>query len=160
MSRPDQTAALECAEAFAMTDFRGLATVPTLVLHGDNDGTVLFEGAGRRTRQAIPHSELVVLTDLAYGWQRQPCQGVQRRTDQVPRPLRTPASGRAGVSSAGFGFSVGGTCRSGAVLPEFAGRCLAPDVRARGPRAAHVLGTHQPQRTTRPMIFEQGRSAS
>lgn len=66
----DQTAALGCMEAFATTDFRDdlpKVTVPTLVIHGDGDGTVPFEGSGKRTHEAIPHSELVVISDAPHG---------------------------------------------------------------------------------------------
>src|SRR5690606_25719179 len=66
----DQTAALGCMEAFSTTDFRddlAKVTVPTLVLHGDSDATVPFEGSGRRTHAAIAGSELVVLEDAPHG---------------------------------------------------------------------------------------------
>ena len=66
----DQTAALGCMEAFATTDFRPdlrRVTVPTLVLHGDSDGTVPFEGSGKRTHAAIANSDLVVLKDAPHG---------------------------------------------------------------------------------------------
>lgn len=66
----DQRAALGCMEAFATTDFRDdmpTITVPTLVIHGDSDGVVPFEGSGARTHQAIPHSELVVIDGAPHG---------------------------------------------------------------------------------------------
>ncbi|MBB6599540.1 alpha/beta hydrolase [Luteimonas sp. MC1825] len=66
----DQAAALGCMKAFATTDFRGdlaKVSVPTLVLHGDSDGNVPFEGSGKRTHAAIPGSELVVLADAPHG---------------------------------------------------------------------------------------------
>jgi len=66
----DQTAALGCMEAFGTTDFREdlpTITVPTLVIHGDSDGTVPFEGSGQRTHQAIAQSELVVLAGAPHG---------------------------------------------------------------------------------------------
>lgn len=66
----DQTAALGCMEAFATTDFRGdlpKVTVPALVLHGDSDATVPFEGSGRRTHREVAHSELVVLEGAPHG---------------------------------------------------------------------------------------------
>ena len=66
----DQTAALACMKSFATTDFRDdlpNVTVPTLVLHGDGDGTVPFEGSGARTHAAIAHSQLVVLTGAPHG---------------------------------------------------------------------------------------------
>lgn len=66
----DQAAALGCMEAFSTTDFRddlAKVTVPTLVLHGDADATVPFEGSGQRTHAAIAGSELVVLEDAPHG---------------------------------------------------------------------------------------------
>ena len=66
----DQDAALGCMEAFATTDFRDdltTITVPTLVLHGDSDGTVPLEGSGRRTHEAIEGSELVVVENGPHG---------------------------------------------------------------------------------------------
>ncbi len=66
----DQDAALGCMEAFATTDFRDDLTriaVPTLVLHGDSDGTVPLEGSGRRTHEAIEGSELVVIENGPHG---------------------------------------------------------------------------------------------
>ena len=66
----DQTAALGCMEAFGTTDFRSdlpKITVPTLVIHGDSDATVPFEGSGARTHDAIPQSELVVVPGAPHG---------------------------------------------------------------------------------------------
>ena len=66
----DQKAAVGCMEAFATTDFRKdleKVTVPTLVIHGDSDGTVPFEGSGKRTHEAIEGSELVVVEDAPHG---------------------------------------------------------------------------------------------
>jgi pimeloyl-ACP methyl ester carboxylesterase len=66
----DQAAALGCMKAFATTDFRDdliKVTVPTLVLHGDSDATVPFEGSGQRTHAAIAGSRLVVLRDAPHG---------------------------------------------------------------------------------------------
>lgn len=66
----DQTAALGCMKAFATTDFGddlAKVTVPTLVLHGDSDATVPFEGSGKRTHEAIAGSELVLLKDAPHG---------------------------------------------------------------------------------------------
>jgi non-heme chloroperoxidase len=67
----DQTAALGCMEAFGTTDFRddlAKVTVPTLVIHGDGDATVPFEGSGQRTHEAIPGSELVVVEGAPHGF--------------------------------------------------------------------------------------------
>ncbi|WP_433064674.1 alpha/beta fold hydrolase [Dactylosporangium sp. CS-033363] len=62
--------ALECMAAFGNTDFREdltQASVPTLVLHGDGDATVPFEGSGMRTHAAIPGSDLAVLPGAPHG---------------------------------------------------------------------------------------------
>ena len=66
----DEDAARQCMQSFASEDFRadlGNVTVPTLVLHGDRDATVPFEGSGARTHRAIPHSELVLLPGAPHG---------------------------------------------------------------------------------------------
>lgn len=66
----DQTAALGCMKAFGTTDFRGdlpAVSVPTLVVHGEGDATVPFDGSGRRTHQAIRGSELQVIKGGPHG---------------------------------------------------------------------------------------------
>jgi pimeloyl-ACP methyl ester carboxylesterase len=66
----DKKAALACMTAFGATDFRDdlpKVSVPTLVLHGDSDGTVPFEGSGARTHAAIPSSELKVIAGAPHG---------------------------------------------------------------------------------------------
>ena len=66
----DQEAALGCMAAFGTTDFRDdltKVTVPTLVIHGDADGIVPFEGSGKRTHEAIEGSELVVVEGAPHG---------------------------------------------------------------------------------------------
>jgi len=63
-------AALEAMTAFAVTDFRddlAKVTVPTLVIHGDGDETVPFEGSGKRTHEAIAGSELVLIEGAPHG---------------------------------------------------------------------------------------------
>jgi len=65
-----KVAALEAMAAFASTDFRDDLTkvsVPALVIHGDSDGTVPFEGSGKRTHEAIPGSELVLIAGAPHG---------------------------------------------------------------------------------------------
>ncbi|TIH32057.1 alpha/beta fold hydrolase [Subtercola vilae] len=65
-----KVAALACMTAFATTDFRDDLTkvsVPTLVIHGDGDGTVPFEGSGARTHTAIAGSELQVIAGAPHG---------------------------------------------------------------------------------------------
>jgi len=66
----DKKAALACMASFGTTDFRDdlpNVTVPTLVLHGDGDGTVPFEGSGRRTHEAVKQSELLLVPDAPHG---------------------------------------------------------------------------------------------
>ncbi len=66
----DKAAALEALQSFGISDFREdltKVTVPTLVIHGDADGTVPFAGSGQRTHAAIPHSELHVITGGPHG---------------------------------------------------------------------------------------------
>ena len=66
----DKIAALEAMQSFALTDFREdltRITVPTLVIHGDSDGIVPFEGSGKRTHEAIPHSELHIILGGPHG---------------------------------------------------------------------------------------------
>jgi non-heme chloroperoxidase len=61
---------LDCTVAFATTDFRDdltKITVPTLVIHGDSDAIVPFEVSGKRTHEAIPNSELVVIEGAPHG---------------------------------------------------------------------------------------------
>jgi pimeloyl-ACP methyl ester carboxylesterase len=41
--------------------------VPALVIHGDSDGIVPFEGSGKRTHDAIDGSELVVIDGGPHG---------------------------------------------------------------------------------------------
>lgn len=65
-----KVAALACMAAFGSTDFRDdlpKVSVPTLVIHGDGDGTVPFEGSGARTHEAIPASELVLIAGAPHG---------------------------------------------------------------------------------------------
>lgn len=66
----DQLAALGCMEAFGTTDFREdliRFTVPTLILHGDADGIVPYEGSGARSHKAVPQSEVVLLEGAPHG---------------------------------------------------------------------------------------------
>jgi pimeloyl-ACP methyl ester carboxylesterase len=62
--------ALACMDSFATTDFRNdlkKVTVPTLVIHGDADAIVPFEGSGLRTHRAVPHSKLVTVSGAPHG---------------------------------------------------------------------------------------------
>ncbi len=66
-----KVAALECMTAFGTTDFRDdlpKVSVPALVLHGDSDATVPFEGSGQRTHEAIAGSELVLVPGAPHGF--------------------------------------------------------------------------------------------
>ena len=67
----NQEAALGCMDAFGTTDFRHdleSVSVPTLVIHGDSDGIVPFEGSGKRTHEAIEGSEVVVVEGAPHGF--------------------------------------------------------------------------------------------
>jgi pimeloyl-ACP methyl ester carboxylesterase len=66
----DKAAALEAMQSFALTDFRedlAHVSVPALVIHGDSDGIVPFEGSGKRTHAAVTHSELHVIAGGPHG---------------------------------------------------------------------------------------------
>ena len=66
----DETAALACMKSWATTHFRPdlkHVRVPTLVLHGDADAVVDFEGSGARTHAAIPGSRLHVIPNAPHG---------------------------------------------------------------------------------------------
>lgn len=63
-------ATLDCAKAFATTDFRpDLAsfTVPTLIIHGTSDKTVPIDAAGRAAAKGIANSELVEYDGAPHG---------------------------------------------------------------------------------------------
>lgn len=63
-------ATLDCAMAFATTDFRpDLAsfTVPTLILHGTADKTVPIDTTARAAHKGIPGSQLVEYDGSAHG---------------------------------------------------------------------------------------------
>ena len=66
----DKEAVLGCMEAFGATDFRPdlpNVSVPTLIIHGDADGIVPFEGSGHRTHQAIAGSDVHLIKDGPHG---------------------------------------------------------------------------------------------
>ena len=65
-----KVAALACMTAFGSTDFREdlpKVDVPTLIIHGDSDGTVPFEGSGQRTHEAIAGSRLHLIAGGPHG---------------------------------------------------------------------------------------------
>lgn len=60
----------DCITAFARTDFRddvAKITIPTLVIHGDSDAIVPFSASGKRSHDAIPGSELVLIKGGPHG---------------------------------------------------------------------------------------------
>jgi pimeloyl-ACP methyl ester carboxylesterase len=66
----DEQAALGCMDAWATTDFRddlAKVTVPALVIHGDSDGIVPFEGSGKRTHETLDGSQVVVIESGPHG---------------------------------------------------------------------------------------------
>jgi pimeloyl-ACP methyl ester carboxylesterase len=66
----DKKAALACMAAWGSTDFRDDLTkvsVPALVLHGDSDAAVPFEGSGARTHAALSGSGLHVIAGAPHG---------------------------------------------------------------------------------------------
>ncbi len=65
-------ATIECAKAFATTDFRqdlAAIKVPTLVIHGDADHTVPFASSGERTAKMVQGSQLLVYPGAPHGLQ-------------------------------------------------------------------------------------------
>jgi pimeloyl-ACP methyl ester carboxylesterase len=65
-----QRATVECAKAFAMTDFRDdlpQINVPTLIIHGDADKTVPIESSGELTANALPNAQYIVYEGAPHG---------------------------------------------------------------------------------------------
>ena len=63
-------ATLDCAQAFATTDFRselGAFTVPTLVIHGTADKTVPIDASGRPAARGIKQARLVEYDGAPHG---------------------------------------------------------------------------------------------
>lgn len=71
MAAPGTTkAALDCIGAFARTDFRDdlkRVHVPTLVIHGGNDGIVPIEVSGERTNKTVQNAQYHVVDGGPYG---------------------------------------------------------------------------------------------
>ncbi len=66
----DQHAAIACMKSFSTTDFRDdlqRITVPTLVVHGDCDAIVPFEGSGHRTFKSIRGSKIALIQGGPHG---------------------------------------------------------------------------------------------
>ncbi len=60
----------ECIKAFSETDQRGdleKMTVPTLVLHGDDDQIVPLDTTGRATAKLLPNATLLVIPGAPHG---------------------------------------------------------------------------------------------
>ncbi len=63
-------AALEAMQSFGLTDFRddlAKVSVQALVIHGDADAVVPFEGSGKRTHETLTGSELVLISGGPHG---------------------------------------------------------------------------------------------
>ena len=68
-AQADPDAAAECIATW-VSDFRddlAKVSVPTLVIHGDSDGTVPIEVSGQRTHEAVAGSELHVVEGGPHG---------------------------------------------------------------------------------------------
>ncbi len=63
-------ATIECAKAFAATDFRpdmAAFTMPTLIIHGTADQTVPIDSSGRVAARMIGHAKLIEYDDEPHG---------------------------------------------------------------------------------------------
>ncbi|MFN7927921.1 MAG: alpha/beta hydrolase [Blastocatellia bacterium] len=63
-------ATLDCAAAFATTDFRpdlAAFTVPTLIIHGTDDKTVPIDATGRVVARAVPQAQLIEYSGAPHG---------------------------------------------------------------------------------------------
>ena len=69
-STASHRATIECANAFASTDFREemkLVNVPTLIIHGDADKTVPIDPTGKRSAAAVPSNTFIIYEGAAHG---------------------------------------------------------------------------------------------
>ena len=60
----------KCAESFAQTDFRDdikAISLPTLIIHGDDDKTVPIESSSNRTANMIPNAQYIVYEGAPHG---------------------------------------------------------------------------------------------
>lgn len=65
-----QKATSECMRSFSETDFRDdmkSVTVPTLIIHGDNDKTVPVKPTGEQAAKMIPHARYIVYEGAPHG---------------------------------------------------------------------------------------------
>jgi pimeloyl-ACP methyl ester carboxylesterase len=63
-------ATLDCAKAFATTDFRpdlAAFSVPTLIIHGTDDKTVPIDASARQAAQGIAHAKLIEYDGASHG---------------------------------------------------------------------------------------------
>ena len=101
----DEQAALGCMDAWATTDFRddlAKVTVPALVIHGDSDGIVPFEGSGKRTHETLDGESGRGDREWAARRQRQSPRRVQPGVAGLPRCLiGGPTSSSRPPSTAG-----------------------------------------------------------
>ncbi len=69
-AKATQQSTLACAVSFSTTDFRNdleKITLPTLIVHGDNDNIVPFEASSKRTAELLPQAELIIYADGPHG---------------------------------------------------------------------------------------------
>lgn len=60
----------DCIKAFSETDFTEdlkKFSIPTLILHGDDDQIVPIDAAARSSSRLIPHAELVIYNGAPHG---------------------------------------------------------------------------------------------
>jgi non-heme chloroperoxidase len=63
-------ATIDCVRAFSATDFRHdlpAISVPTLIIHGDDDSTVPIDVSGKRTAALVPHADFRVYQGAPHG---------------------------------------------------------------------------------------------
>jgi len=64
-------ATLDCVHSFAKTDFRAdmaRVTVPTLIIHGDNDQVVPIQASGELSARMIPGAQYIVYEGAPHGF--------------------------------------------------------------------------------------------
>jgi len=69
-STASHRATVECAKAFAGTDFREemkSVNVPTLIIHGDADKTVPIDATGKQSAAAVPSNTFIIYEGAAHG---------------------------------------------------------------------------------------------
>jgi len=69
-STASHRATIECADAFAGTDFREemkSVNVPTLIIHGDADKTVPIDPTGKQSSASVPSNTFIIYEGSAHG---------------------------------------------------------------------------------------------